>query len=304
MKGRDSVSLRARESRAPEPSGEIKVIAAATDFRDAAVVALRRAAQLCRATGAKLHLMHIMSPAVANAASVFSALGVQSDRLGRGAAHSRLHRAAARLFSEFEVHVETHLGVGDVHSEIGALARKARADLIVVGNHRRNLVAEVLGTGTALRVQRRTDIPLLAVSAPVRRPYASLLLVSDLSAHAACAGQRARRFFPHSKLTILHATESLYAGTLFLANVSDEVREEYRRRAQFDGMERLRVFAREASLDAALRVELAHPTLAAQRLARNLDVDLVVLRPTRRWLTSGVAYHLTADPPCDLLLMP
>ena len=292
------------QSSALEHEGEIKVVAAATDFTDAASAALRRAALLCRANGSQLHLIHVMSRTRARTDAVFGALGVHRSRLGTVEAASALRRTAARLAAEFGVRVETHLRVGSASRQIAALAREADADLIVLGNHKRNFLAEVLGINTALRVQHRVDIPLLAISKPAARAYASLLFVSDLSEEAARAGQHALRLFPGTQLTILHATESLHTGTLYVGGASVEVRDEYRRRAQVEAMGRLQAFARDASLSGALRVELAPPTVVTQRIARNLGVDLVVLRPTRLWLTSGVAYYLAADPPCDLLLMP
>jgi nucleotide-binding universal stress UspA family protein len=304
MDSRDYGALRPHEPQTPHGERAIRVIAAATDFTTTATVALRRAGHLCRANGARMHLIHVMSPAGAKAGSMLNA--ISGRRLGASVAISHLRQAAGRIIAEFDVPVDTHLGVGDLSREIGAYARAARADLIVVGNSRKNFLEEVLGLNTALRVQRKTDFPLLAVSSPALRPYTRVLLASDLSAEAARAGQRALRFFPDSMFVVLHAYESPYTGMLAMTGATQDVLEDYRRRARLEGMERLHTFARDASLDkhAILRVDLGHPALSARRQATELGIDLVVLRPTKRWLTSGVTEHLIADPPCDLLLMP
>lgn len=271
-------------------ASEIRSVVAATDFSATATVAVRRAAQLCRAAGWRMHLVHVLSRASGKASTAVKSL----------------QQAAARVMAEFDLPVETHLGVGSVWREIGAQARAAHADLIVVGNCRKGFLAEILGLNTALRVQRSTDVPLLAVSSPILRPYLSMLLASDLSAEAARAAQQARRFFPDSTLIVLHAFESPYTGMLAMTGASLEVLDGYRHRARLEGMERLRAFARETALgdNALLRVDLGHPALSTRRTASKLGVDVVVLRPTKRWLTSGVTEHLIADPPCDLLLMP
>jgi len=305
MDSRDYGALRPHKPQTPHGENAIKVIAAATDFTTTATVALRRAGQLCRANGARVHLINVMSPARAKAGSMLNAISGRG-RLSASAAVSHLRQAAARIIAEFDVPVDTHLGVGNVSREIGAHARAVRADLIVVGNSRKNFLEEVLGLNTALRVQRKTDLPLLAVSSPALRPYTRVLLASDLSAEAARAGQQALRFFPDSTFVVLHAFESPYTGMLAMSGATHDVLEDYRRRAKFEGMERLRAFARDASLynDAILRVDVGHPALSARKQAGELAIDLVVLRPTKRWLTSGVTEHLIADPPCDLLLMP
>ena len=215
-------------------------------------------------------------------------------------------QSAARLIAEFGVQVETHLGVGSVAGEIAQLAQAAQADLIVVGNSRQSLVAEILRLNTALRLRRRTRLPLLAVSNPLLRPYSFVLLACDLSAESAHAARGARRLFPHALLVMLHSFESPYAGISALRGLSPDARDADEQRARLEGMEQLRQFAREALLDrdAVLRVDVGHPALSARRQALALGVDLIVLRPTDGWFDSGVTEHLVADPPCDLLLMP
>ena len=284
---------------------EIKVVVAATDFSATASVAVRRAAQLCRAYGARLHLVHVVRPAGLRSGAMLSALGAP-EPLAAGGAVSHLRQSASRVIAEFDVPIDTHLAMGTVSREIGTLARAVQADLVVIGNSRRGLVAEVLGINTALRVHRRADLPVLAVSSALLRPYGRVLLTADLSPQAAQAAQRTRRFFPEARLILLHACDAHFSGLLSLGGVSREAQDRNRRRAEIEAMEHLRAFADSTLLDrnAILRVDLAHPAIAARGQARELDVDLISLQPTKRWLTSGVTEHLIGHPPCDLLLMP
>src|SRR6202008_2108869 len=128
MDSRDYGALRPRESQTPDSENGIKVIAAATDFTAMATVAVRRAAHLCRANGARMHLIYVMSTAGAKARSMLDAISSRG-RLSASAAVSHLRQAAARIIAEFDVPVDTHLGVGNVSREIGAHARAVRADL-------------------------------------------------------------------------------------------------------------------------------------------------------------------------------
>jgi nucleotide-binding universal stress UspA family protein len=305
MDSRDYGVLRAFMPQTPQSQGAFKSIAVGTDFSATSMAAVRRAAQLSRANGARLHLIHILSPASAKARALLNALGAHS-RLSASAAVSYLRHAEARVVTEFDIPVDTHLGVGHAPREIASYARALRADLIVLGNFRRRLVAQLLGTSTALRVRAKTKVPVLAVSSPELRAYARILFASDLSPEAARAAQQSLRYFRDAKLVVLHAFESPHTGMLAVANDPLAAAQDHRRRAELEGMERLRAFARQALLgeDSVLRVDLGHPALAARRQAREDDVDLVLLQPSKHWRKSGVAQQLIADPPCDLLLMP
>ena len=294
MHSPDQGALLTRRARhEPRAESALRVVAAATDFGATATVAVRRAAQLCRANGARLHLVHVASPGGRRQPSAAAAV-------------THLRQTAARLIAEFDVPVETQLSVGSVAGEIALLAQGARADLIVVGNSRKGLVAEILRLNTALRLRRRTRLPLLAVSNPLLRRYGFVLLASDLSAESARAGRRAQQLFPDVRLAVLHALQSPHAGMLGLRGLNADARDAGEGRARLEAMERLRAFARASLLqkDALLRVEVGHPALCARREAQALAVDVIVLQPTKGWFDTGVTEHLVADPPCDLLLMP
>src|SRR5687767_11713167 len=92
-----------------QPSvGGVKIIAAATDFSPAATIAVHRAAQLARVHGARMALIHVMTPVGRVVATVLSALGTNS-KPNREAALSHLRETAARIITEFGVPVDTQL---------------------------------------------------------------------------------------------------------------------------------------------------------------------------------------------------
>ena len=75
--------------------GALKVVVAATDFTPAAIAAARRAAQLAQAGGARLALLHVVTPASRMVTPLLDVLGV-GDRSSPAAALSRLRQSAAR----------------------------------------------------------------------------------------------------------------------------------------------------------------------------------------------------------------
>jgi nucleotide-binding universal stress UspA family protein len=298
---------RHREAIYPRPGG-VKVIAAATDFTPAATAAVRRAAQLARAHGARIALLHVVTPVGRMVTTVLDVLGA-SNRSGAGSALSQLRQTAARIITEFGVPVDTHLASGHPPRAIAALAQAVQADVVVLGSSKSNFFVDLLGINTARRVRRRTSIPVLAVSRPVQRPYRCVLLAADLSAEAAHAGRVARRLFPAAALIVLHAFESPYEGLLTFADVGPDVVDDYRDRAGHEATERLRLFARDAgfSEDAILEVRHGPPAACIRKRVRELDADVVVLRPAESWLARGMANSVTeqllAHPPCDALLV-
>src|SRR5688500_20120722 len=100
----------------------MKLIVAATDFSPVASAAMRRAAQLAAACGARLALLH-----VARHRSAWERLG------GAVPPSAALHREAARLRAEYRIPVKAHLAKGAAHQEIDGFARASGADLVVLG---------------------------------------------------------------------------------------------------------------------------------------------------------------------------
>lgn len=308
MRDPDAGPLARRADRAHPRPGALQVVVAATDFTPAANAAARRAAQLAQACGARLALLHVVTPASRMVAPLLDVLGM-GDRPGAAAAISRLRQGAARLVSELGLPVDTHLASGSAAGAIAAHAQAAQADLVVLGNPRGSFLVDLLRVNTAQQVRQRMSIPVLAVSRPPERPYARVLLACDLSPEAAHAGRVARRLFRGAILHVLHVCQPVYEGVLSFAGVSDDVVKEYRLRALSEATQQLLLFARDAALgeDAILEVRLGHPAARICERARELDADVVVLRPAGSWLARGMANSVTeqvlADAPCDALLV-
>src|SRR5690606_30713078 len=109
------------------------LVVAASDFTPLAGAAARRAAELARAAGGRLALLHVVSPVGRLVAPLLDAIGAEA-RPSPGEALERLRRHAARLSAEFRMPAETHLASGGAAEAIVQHAQNADAALIVVGN--------------------------------------------------------------------------------------------------------------------------------------------------------------------------
>lgn len=136
-----------------------------TDFSRASAPALRRAVSLAKACRAPLVLAHVMTPP-----SPFIGEGVAPSSyadlftLARRSAKRRLAAALARVRSK-GVRAQAVFAEGLPASEILRSARRARADLIVMGTHGRTGASRFFMGSVAERVVRESRCPVLTVRA-------------------------------------------------------------------------------------------------------------------------------------------
>jgi universal stress protein A len=145
--------------------GAFRRILHPTDFSRASAPALRRAVALARACRAPLVLLHVMTPP-----SPFIGEGTLPSSyaelliVARRSARRRLATALARVRRE-RVRVQAIFAEGLPADEILRAARRARADLIVMGTHGRTGVSRVFMGSVAERVVRESRCPVLTVRA-------------------------------------------------------------------------------------------------------------------------------------------
>jgi nucleotide-binding universal stress UspA family protein len=291
---------------------DVKVILAATDFSRPAAVAIRRAAALAHAAGARLELMHVLpsEPMPTTWTALRAALGVD-PALAKDDAIGRLRRSAARLDADFGLPVEIHLAIGRAHTEIASRAAALDADLVVVGAHGEHFVLDLFVGTTAQRVQRISPVPVLVVrQAPFYR-YERVLIATDFSPAAAAAARAARRLFPDAMLHVLHVYQAPFEGRLGFAGLSEAAIDEYRGRAGEQARQELDTFVRQAGLEKhtnSVKVQHGHPPARIKERAAELDADVIVLGTQgKSWLEIGflgsVSEHVSAESPCDVLLV-
>ena len=147
----------------------LKNVLVATDFGEAAEMALSYGRQLARTFGARLHVVHVVQDLSAHmGAPEFSA------SLGRVQAETQeaAWLRAQRLISDDDrqalratVVVPTHASAAHA---ILAYAREAQVDLIVLGTHGRTGMERLFMGSVAEHVTRTAPCPVLVVRHPER----------------------------------------------------------------------------------------------------------------------------------------
>ncbi|MCC7007424.1 MAG: universal stress protein [Acidobacteria bacterium] len=143
-----------------------------TDFGVAANLALDHGRSLARAYGATLHIVHVMKDA--STAAVIDAPAAEYDRADADLErHNRERLEALAVSSEPGVPVKTEiLRSASPALAILGYARRAAADLIVMGTHGRSAISDFILGSVAQKVIRSAACPVMTVraSSPVDQP--------------------------------------------------------------------------------------------------------------------------------------
>jgi nucleotide-binding universal stress UspA family protein len=134
-------------------------IIAATNFSDTATNAVKYAAGLAKATGAKLILFNSFSLSIHSANSRISAQGMQKELETAAWKLSSLGKDLAGLF---HIEVESFCNYSFLEDQLLNLIKETKAGLVVMGMAERSLEQELLGNKTT-SVIRNLNIPVLAV---------------------------------------------------------------------------------------------------------------------------------------------
>lgn len=134
-----------------------KVVLTTTDFSEASRPGLVAAAQLARATGAALHVLHAEDPLLAAAA--------QHQRVDLAAKTLEELRAFVGATIPDAEGVQLHVRSGKADEAIAEAAAALGADMIVIASHGRTGVGRVVFGSVAAAVIRGAKIPVLVVPA-------------------------------------------------------------------------------------------------------------------------------------------
>jgi nucleotide-binding universal stress UspA family protein len=136
-----------------------------TDFSSASGAAFRVALDLAKASKARLMLLHVVSDVAMTFAGDMPVPPAVYDDLAAAAradARKALDRLVARA-RQVGVRVTTQIVNGPAQARIVAVARRARADVIVMGTHGRTGLARAFLGSVAGRVVATASCPVMTV---------------------------------------------------------------------------------------------------------------------------------------------
>jgi len=267
----------------------LRRILLATDLEPKSDRAMERAVQLALSSGAELTVLHVR------------------DGAGGPYDHLPLHHIEAEL----RRHLLAVPGASGIASQAVAVRGEAigqrvagyaglwRPDLVVVGFHQRNRVADLFLPTTVERIAVADGTPLLIVRDKPLGPYARALVPVDFSERSRPSAEAARMLVPDGSLHLLHVFDlPAVAGSsispLDVADFADDFREVL---AGMDG----------TGLPVGMIVRAGSPVPRIVEMAREGRYDLVAMGSARRnglsrVFLGSVAQEVLDALPCDALV--
>lgn len=203
---------------------------------------------------------------------------------------------------------------GDPFQEISRTGEERRADLIVMGAHRRRILKDVFTGTTVERVIRTGRHPVLVVNSEAGSPYRKVVVATDLSDASVQALRTAGALgvLDGPKITLLHAFLPLAKGMMIHANVERDRIEDYVAHESSEAGQAVHSFIEGLGLapnDYELRLEEGAPFDVIARVAADMKTDLLVigtkgLTGAKRLLLGSVADAVLKNVDCDVLAVP
>lgn len=278
-------------------------ILVATDFSTRSDRALRRATLLAAQGDVALTLVHVVDD---------DQPAYLIDRQ-RTAARELLEQTAATLSEVDHVATDVAITTGDAFAGILQAAEAARADLIIVGPHRRQLLDNFVGT-TAERTIRRSTRPVLMANGLPSGPYNRSLVAVDFDDASRSAVEAARRLgFPEKTAVIaLHLFDAPALGMMKRAVAAPDAVDHYLRSEESRISTEFSSFLSAAGLPRARQLlapvdgSIAGAILAC---AEQQQADLIVVGTKQRkglgrLLLGSVAQDVLLDAERDVLVVP
>lgn len=144
--------------------GKTRIIVHATDFSPGSRAAFSKAVELARDAGAQLVLLHVRSPVTLLVADAYVAPQTyeQLDRASLDAAKKQIARLVETA-KKRGVRAKGLILEGVAHDQILRGARRAKADMIVLGSHGRTGLARFFLGSVAGRVASTASCPVVTV---------------------------------------------------------------------------------------------------------------------------------------------
>jgi nucleotide-binding universal stress UspA family protein len=292
----------------------MKTIVAATDFSAWAHYALERAAQIARASGAELHLLHVPAQGLwSQGTGMFSQYFGDGNTPALDSERERLQQAAAGLARRFRVKAQCHVVPGKAAAEIASFATARDADLVVLATRGEGGLRPSAVGGTALKVLWQSLVPVLLVRQPTETAYRKLLVATDLSERSAYVCRIACEAFPKASVSLVHAFRAEFETALELAGAETDALRQYRADVGVEAAERLKAFWSDIQSGGRRRAQRflahGHPVPVVLKAAADVKPDLVVLgkHAGAQWeerVLGSVVQNLLLQLKTDVLVVP
>lgn len=289
----------------------IRTIVAATDLSPASNIAVEQAALLAKNFGAELVLLHVFNDGFWSTIKAIYSVEHWMDNEPVLVARKLLSQQVVEIAKRYEIPVRGDTRTGRAAREIITFGYEQDAQLVVVGEHGEDWVGDAVIGGTALKVLKRANLPILLVRRPASAGFSKIIVATDFSDNAERAAQLSLRWFPLAQQQLVHAYFVAFEGRMRLAGASDDDIERYRdheiARAERKIQDQINALEAKTTVGKLLIRGAPAPVLIAQ--AARLEPDLIVIGKhggtvLDEVLLGSVTQNVLYQVGCNVLLVP
>jgi len=282
----------------------MKHILATSDLSARSDRAIERATMLAAAHRARLTVLHVVDEELPAAVA---------DRQ-REEAEQILSRFVEGLAPTKDIYAKVEVVAGAHYQTIIDRAEQLDADLIVMGEHRRDVLLDLFRGSTGERIIRFGTRPVLVVKARPSHPYVRMIAAVDFSPPARKAVDVALAMAPETEIYLVHAYDIPFRGLLTGGKSMDELTKKHQ--LQFQDMVdcQMRDFIAALSRTDQTGADLSRQVIAREGMpeevilavAEEVRCDLVVIGThgrsgLARALLGSVTETVLARTSCDVL---
>ena len=277
-------------------------ILAATDFSTRSHRAVRQAGLVAQTRDAELALVHVVDddhPKGLVEIETREAERILAEQIG---SMSELRGAKCRPM----------VVAGDPFDGILRAAESIRADLIVMGAHRKQLLRDIFVGTTIERVIRTGQYPVLMVNNEAQQTYERPAAAVDMSEPSVNAIRAARGLIGNASITLLHAFLPEGKDRISVAGINQAVIDEYVASERLRARDEVVAFLAANELGGpglSLRVEEGGPFEVISRAVAKMKADLLIIGTHgRSWLLKVLLGSVTEEAlrrlDVDILVVP
>lgn len=284
--------------------GAVREILFATDFSERSDRALRRAVLIARATGASMTLLHVVDDD--RPRRIIDGERDLADELLREQVHT--------LATVDGIASRAKITMASPEVGLAKASENSAYDLLILGQHRRQLIRDAFVGTTAERTIRQVRIPVLVVSGPPVGAYRRVLVTTDLSENSRGAADKFARLGlgGGAQTTLLHVFLAPALHLTMAHTTSEDARNDILYVERNSALGGLSDFARSLSLNRPqLAVRHEDTTTANEIIAAAVEsgADLIVVgthskSSVERFLLGSIAQKVLSESPTDVLVVP
>lgn len=289
----------------------IQHIIVATDFSNAADLAVMRAAQLAKNLSAGLHLVHVVHPLDLYAGSELSFdFQMHYQQVQQEHIKTQLESLAIKIGEQFAIKVHHCTLIGRAHTEIVNHANSVNGGLIVAGAQGEHSILEKLLGSTALRLIKLASCPVLIVKNKNNIPtnYQQVVAAVDFSVGSQEVPALASLIAPNAHIEALLIFDSNQEAHMYKAGMDESLLAKYREQALVEAQKKLdALITLQSKHFFSSLIRSGYPPKEICTHAKEVNADLIVIGKHNKnnledWLLGSVTKAVVYGAECDVLL--